>query len=396
MAAFGFVFWVIVARLYQPAQLGVASTLISSMNFIAYLSLLGFNSTFVRFLPQSRNRDEHINTGLILVTGAALLSGGLFAVLAPLFAPKLGILHQSIWFELGFVALCVGAAVNLVTDSIFVAYRAAGYNLLVDGLLASSIQLLLPAVLIGLGAYGIYAAQGSAVFVAMLVSLLFLIKKFQYRPALKLNHQVWQEVKQYSFGNYAGNLFNTLPSILVPIIVLNKLGAAPAGYYYLAFMMANLLFAIAYGVTQSLFAEGSYEERQLWLLVKRAAALLAVLVIPASLILVVVGPFILDVFGRNYGLHARQVLLVLAAAAPFTAACALGTVTLRITKHVGSILLINVFYALIICGLAFAWAPRGLAWVGGAWLSGQVLTAVIIFAVLGFQHRRHWNARRLA
>src|SRR5579872_889066 len=77
MAVLGFGFWLIVAHLYPPDQVGVASTLVASMNFIAYLSLLGFNSTFIRFLPKSKNRDEHLDTGLVLVALAAIVVSGL-------------------------------------------------------------------------------------------------------------------------------------------------------------------------------------------------------------------------------------------------------------------------------------------------------------------------------
>jgi O-antigen/teichoic acid export membrane protein len=377
----------IAAHLYTPYEVGLAATLISSMSFIAYLSLLGFNSTFIRFLPKSLSRDEQIDTGLALVALAAVVVGGLFVLGAPHFAPKLGLLHHPL-YGLGFIVLCIGASINLVTDSIFIAYRSAGYNLLIDGFIGSSSQLVLVAGLIGLGAYGIYAAQGSASAVAMIMSIFFLIRRFNYQPAFKIRRNIIAKVRRYSLGNYAGNIFSILPTILVPIIILNKLGSASAGYFYLAFMMANMLFTIAYAVAQSLFAEGSYEEQQLWPLVKRATILLAALIIPASIGLAVAGPYILNIFGRTYGQHSHQVIIILAAAGPFTAACAVGTVALRITKRIKSIVMINLSYAFIICGLALVWASKGLAWVGAAWLIGQALCAFLIFGLLIWHHRR--------
>ena len=53
MAGFGFFFWLIVARMFSTANIGLATTLISVMNMIAMLSLVGFDVTFVRFLPNS-------------------------------------------------------------------------------------------------------------------------------------------------------------------------------------------------------------------------------------------------------------------------------------------------------------------------------------------------------
>ena len=48
MGGLGFLFWVLNAHLFNPAQIGIATTLISAAALISYLSLLGFNSTFIR------------------------------------------------------------------------------------------------------------------------------------------------------------------------------------------------------------------------------------------------------------------------------------------------------------------------------------------------------------
>jgi len=389
MAVLGFVFWLLVAHLYSPGQVGIASTLISSMSFISYLSLLGFNSTFIRFLPTSKNRNEHINTGLILVTIAAMIAGSLFVLCAPHFAPRLGLLDHNLLFGVSFVLLCIGATLNLITDSIFVAYRSAGYNFLIDGVIGSSVQLLLPLAFISLGAFGIYVAQGSATLVAMALSFVFLMKKFRYQPRFRVKRTILNGVLHYSSANYVASLLNTVPIIILPIIILNKLGAAPAGYYYLAFMMANVLFAIAYAVAQSFFAEGSYGERELLLLAKRAALFLSVTMIPASLLLAGVGPLVLQIFGKSYSNHGGQVLIVLAAVGPVLAAGALGSVALRITKHGKTLILTNSVYALLICGLALLWAQRGLVWVAGAWFCGQAVTTVATYLALWMHYRRH-------
>ena len=44
-------------------------------------------------------------------------------------------------------------------------------------------------------------------------------------------------------------MLNLSPVMLVPIIVVNRLGTADAGYFYIAFMIANVVFAAAYSVT---------------------------------------------------------------------------------------------------------------------------------------------------
>lgn len=387
MSVFGFVFWLIVAHHYRPDQIGIASTLISSLNFIKYFSLLGFESTFIRFLAKSKHKSEQIDTGLLLVAASAFIASGIYVLLAPHFAPQLGFLHQQFLLAGSFIVIGVATTLNLLTDSIFVAYRSAGYNTLIDGLIGSGFQLLLPVFLISLGAYGIFAAQGAASGVALIGSIIFLVKKFGYRPNLKLSRTVLREVVHYSSINYVASLFNTVPVIVLPIIILNKLGAAAAGYYYLAFMMANLLYTVVYAVAQSFFAEGSFGEQRLLLLAKRAALFMGIIIVPAALLFVAIGPVILDAFGKTYGEHGRRLLILLAAAAPFLAASAIGSIIMRITKRTLALIGINIASAAALCGLTLLWADKGLPWVAGAWLSGQAVAAVITYAVLIWELR---------
>jgi len=383
---FGFVFWLVAAHLYKPSQVGIASTLVSSMNFITYFCLLGFNSTFIRFLPHAKRRDEQIDTGLILAFIAALIVSTVYVITAPLFAPKLGLLHTNLLFGISYVILCTGATINLLTDSVFIAYRAAVYNFFIDGIIGSSTQLLLPIALVSLGAFGIFAAQGVAATCAMLVSIWCMISKFSYRPHFKVDRTTLKEVLHYSSGNYVASLLNTAPTIIIPIIVLDKLGAAPAGYYYLAFMMANVLYAVSYAVAQSLFAEGSTNEEAMKQLVRRAALFTSALTIPAMVVLLALGPVLLDFFGKAYGAHARSLLYILTAAAPIMGGVGICSIIMRITKRTKALIVANATYLLVTTCSALLLVHKGLLWAGVAWLIGQLATLLVMLpSVIGIK-----------
>src|ERR1035441_1259012 len=64
-APLGFAFWIIAARLFSTADVGRASSLISATTVIAYLALLGLNSTLVRHLPTAPDRNALITAGLL-------------------------------------------------------------------------------------------------------------------------------------------------------------------------------------------------------------------------------------------------------------------------------------------------------------------------------------------
>lgn len=384
-AGFGFLFWLLNAKLFSPDQIGLAAALISASTFIAYFSLLGFNSTFIRFLPTSKERSAKINTGLTLVLICAVVVAVGYVVLVPGLAPALAFVHNQPLLAVSFVVLSAFAATNLLTDSVFIAYRASGYNLLIYTI-QSAIKLALPFALVAAGAFGIFAATGIAAGVALALSLYFMARRFGYRPAPAVHGRVVQDIWHFSSGSYVANLLNILPTLVIPLVIVNRLGAAQAGYFYLAFTLANLLYAVAYSVSQALFAEGSYGEVEFKQLLARGSGLLAAIMIPAAVATALLGPVVLSVFGKAYSAQASQVLMVLALAAPAVAAYVLGCVLLRITKQNVALVVVNLVYAVSICGFAFAWAPRGLVWVAGGWLVGNAITALLGFALVRYRN----------
>ncbi|HDN74250.1 MAG TPA: lipopolysaccharide biosynthesis protein, partial [Archaeoglobus sp.] len=56
-AGSGFFFWLIAARFYATADIGLASAIISAMGLISMLSLLGFDISLVRFLPEREDKQ---------------------------------------------------------------------------------------------------------------------------------------------------------------------------------------------------------------------------------------------------------------------------------------------------------------------------------------------------
>ena len=77
------------ARVYSATDVGLATSLLSATTVISMLSLLGFGSSFVRFLPKSVNRDREISSGLIAAGTTALIGASIYVLLIPQLASKL-------------------------------------------------------------------------------------------------------------------------------------------------------------------------------------------------------------------------------------------------------------------------------------------------------------------
>jgi O-antigen/teichoic acid export membrane protein len=388
MAAFGFFFWLIATHLYTPDQIGVGTALISAMTLISFISLLGFNSTFVRILPNSENRNNEINTGSILVISAAAIIAVGYTWLVPYIAPSLSIIHTNFWYTAGFVVMVALASINSLTDSIFIAYRAAQYTLITDGLFTAGSKLLLPLLFIGLGAYGVFAAAGLAASIGMVASIAFLIFKFGYRPEWKIDTTTLKKVWSYSSANYVANITNVVPTLILPIIIIDHLGATATADYYLAFTVINLLYSVSNSVSQSLFAEGSYNESTLRELLKNAAIILVTIMIPAAIILGGIGPFILGFFGKSYSTGGSSIITILAIASPLVATYSIGSTLLRIRHQVYSVMAVNIVYAVTVSGLAILWINKGLTWVAIAWTAGNFIAALMAFICV-FLYRKN-------
>ena len=317
------------------------------------------------------NRDREISSGLIAAGTTALIGASIYVLLIPQLASKLEFVRSSGWETIGFIAMTAFAAVNLLTDSVFVAYRAARFNFYIDGLFQSGSKLALLFVFAGSGAFGIFSAGGVASTLAVLASVFILMRRFAYRPKLVFDLHAVRQAFHFTAASYVASVFNLLPILVVPVIVLGKLDSADAGYYFIAFQITSLLSGVAFAVTQSLLAEVGHAETSLRDLAKRSARILAITIIPPALVLGIGGKWLLLVFGSNYSENAWQALAVLALSAPAVAAYGWTVTLLKATGQLRVMIACNVVYAVVTIGLTAALAEQGARVGGGGVACGE-------------------------
>jgi O-antigen/teichoic acid export membrane protein len=380
-AGLGFAFWILAARIFSVPEVGRATSLIAATTLIGFVALLGLNSTLIRYLPTSRHRDAMITVAVLLVAGfgAVLALGYVFSLSS--IAPRLAFLEHRALFVVGFVVLSAAAAVNLVTDAIFISCRRAGINAFVDGGVGGVVKVLLVPLLAGSGAYGLFCASAGGFAAAAVVSLILIVTQLHHRPRLKGAVEAMRPLLRFSGANYLGNALNLIPTLVVPLIVLDRVGVSGAAYYYVAFQVANLLYAGAYAVEQNFLAEGAHGEEGLASLMRRSAKVLAILVLPASIIVVLLAHPLLALFGGTYAARGSEALVIMAVAAVPVAAQNWLVTVLRLTGQLLAIAISNAIYAVAICGLAWFLAPHGLAAVSAGWLLGA--GAGVVAATVG-------------
>jgi len=378
----GFVFWVLVARLYPAEVLGVASALISAAGLLVFIASLGLGMGLIRFLPGAgTGTSALINSSFTLSGLAAVAAAVIFLAGLPLWSPALAFVRQNPIFVAAFITfVTVGTLFNLLTH-VLVALRRAEF-VFIQGLFAGLVKLGMVVAMVNLfQVFGIFASWGLSIAVALGFGILLLLPRLQlgYRPFLALRKQVSNDMLHFSFANYAGTGLWSLPTWLLPIMIINLLGAETNAYFYVSWSMANLLFAIPLAISMSLFAEGSHQEEILTRDVRKSLKLIVVLLLPAMVIMLVAGDKLILIFGKEYSLEGARLLWILA---PSAIPLSINSVYLgiaRVKEKQKNIVLVGAAVALGTLGLSYAFISHlGILSPAIGWLVTHTLVALVV------------------
>ncbi|HEY5003715.1 MAG TPA: oligosaccharide flippase family protein [Ktedonobacteraceae bacterium] len=376
LGGLGFVFWIIIARLYKTENVGIATTLISIMTLLSSFTILGLNVSLNRYLPKSTNKNELINSSFVIVTFVTLIASAIFLLGLKTFSPQLVFLQSNLFYGILFIIFVVFCSWNILVESIFMAFRAAG-NILIKNSIISTVKLLLPFVLITFGAYGIFASTASAFAIGTLVSLIILITRFKIRPSLSVNVSLVKETSAYSFANYVADFMFNMPSLVLPVIILNVLSAEYVAYYYIASMIQNILLIIPTATAQALLTEGSYNEDELKKHVKKAMLTIFVILVPATAIIFFVGNIFLRFFGKNYATEAFSFLRLYSVSTLFTALLLTSNAIMNVMHQIKSLIFSNVIAAVLTLWLSYVFISGKLVGIGWGWILGQAIAGLM-------------------
>lgn len=375
VGAVGFLFWVVVARSFSTQAVGLATTLLSVSSLISLFGLGGFDTVFIRFLARAKDKNKMINTGL-LVSGvlSAILAIG-FGLLTPIISPDIGFVQSNVWYLLLFVVVTMLTTWNTVTNALFIAHRK-GQFVLITNIVFSAVKLCLPFMVAGDSPMLIFGIVGLAQAVYIVIALGIASRKLDFRPRLTLDRETIRDTYRYGTATYTANLLNLLPDSVLPILVLNTLGAHAAAYFYIAFTIANLLYTIIFSTAQATLAETSQDE-VLGLHLRRGFTIVMGLLIPSIIGVIVLAPYVLDVFGHEYRVNATTLINILAISGIAIALYSVLGTYFKATHRLKAIVIMTAANSIaIIAFAAVLTKPYGLEGVGWAWLLGSLVAVL--------------------
>jgi O-antigen/teichoic acid export membrane protein len=376
-AGFGFFFWMLAAKLYPKEDVGIATALISSMGLLLLLSRFGLDVSIIRFFPE-KDKSSIFSTTALITTFFTVVMGLIFIIGIDIWSPELRILSSMQNTALYILFISASSIVALTTVS-FYAVRKAQYSFIQSLMVGSRVLILIPFVF--LGAMGIYGAVGASFIIAGVVSL-FLLSRSGVTLSLRFDRKYLNEAFHFSAGNFIAGLLMTAPAQILPLMVLNVLGAQETAHYYIAFAITSLLFTIPNALSTSLFVEGSHGEGLKKATIKSLRAIL-LLMMPAALILYFAGGWLLGLIGKDYAASGLELLQIMVFSSFFMAVTSVYMTIKKVQKDISGIIFISGLMFSLLIGLGYVFMlSYGVAGIGYAYVASYGIGALAVGVIV--------------
>jgi O-antigen/teichoic acid export membrane protein len=378
---FGFVAWIIAARLHPPAEVGIASAAVSAVTLCAQFALIGVGSAVITLAPRYREQPGRLlDTAVSVVSLSALAVGLLFLLLAGTALQELRVVALDPVYAVLFLTLAIGGTLGVLFDQASTA-RRRGDQALVRGA-AAGIATLVTLVVLGAagGSRGIFAAWVvGAGLVTSLLGLWTMTRAIRgYRPAPRLEVPLGGELVRVGFPNYLLTLTERAPGFVLPIVVTEVLSPADNAAWYIAWMMAWVVFIVPIQVGMTSFAEIAAAPGGSWPIVRNGIGTSLAVGAVGALGLAVLADPVLRLVGADYadaGVTPLRILLV--GVVPMTIVQAFFSLCRARHRLRGAIVLGSLSSVASIVLPAALGPAGGLGAMALGWLAVQAVTAAV-------------------
>jgi O-antigen/teichoic acid export membrane protein len=377
----GVVYWLLVARVYPAAAVGVASAVYAAMNLLAGFTALNFNGALTRFIPKAGRQTGPLISRAYLVSMVASIGlAELFLLTLRWWGPSYSELSGPL-VGLIFVGCVVAWAIFTLQDSALIGLRGAFWVFLENTLFGVAKIVLLIALARVLPQHGgIYVSWMLPVIVAVpLINVLIFRKMVPRHVAATGDVQPpsRREIGRFLAGDYTGAMCLLATVSLVPVVVAARTSPAANAYFYVAWLIVGIVDMVGINMGMSLTVEGSFDAASLAVNGRKALRRVVSMLLPCAVLLAALAPWWLRLFGPGYAEHSTRVLELLAAATLPRAVTEVYLGALRAQNRTSLVALIQGIRAVLMLGLCVVLAgTSGTVGAALAVLATQVVIAV--------------------
>jgi len=375
----GLLYWVLAARLFPPDQVGVNTTLISTMSLLGVTAQLNLGSALLRFVPVAgRSARSLVGACYGIAVGTACVLGGAFALGAPLWAPDLvQALGHGPLLAFFVLATPVWAAFAMHDYTLTAIKRATlvplenlAFSLLKVGFLVAG------TVLVFRGVIAVSWVLATAVIV--LVVAAFLARSLRPTAATPpAREQIRPRgIAGYVSADWAGGLCTDAVEFGLPLVVLFSLDADSAATFSVVWAIAYAFYLVTHGMSQSMVTHLADSPEECSAAVRTLVTKALTLIVPGVLVVVMGAGLILSIFGPHYAEGGTTLLVLCALSAVPNVVVGAAVAVARVRQRPSAIFGIPATVAVVVIPLALVLMPHlGLTGVGIALIAGQTAVA---------------------
>ncbi|WP_068121947.1 lipopolysaccharide biosynthesis protein, partial [Nocardioides massiliensis] len=364
-----------------PAEtVGLAGAVVAASDTLALVAQLGLNIALVRTMPRSRHQFADFRVAVLVVGGAAAAFAAGYVLLLPLTSPRVHEVIGSPWAAVLFIGLVTATAVNLLTDSVFLAIDRVRSYLWLNGVLLGLAKCGLPFLLAGAGVLGLYGSAGGAALLCGLASIVVISRHLPRSRRMRPSREL-RAARGFAGAGYVTVVLALSPQLVLPLLVVNELGSAATAYFFVSIQIVALQNAIVVAVGNAMYAECERHPDRRSQAFRRGGILMGVVCVGSAAAVWVVAPLLLRVFGPEYAAEGTATLRVLSVAVIGLGLSYWGAMRLRVVGRPGAMVGAQVVGTAAVLSLAVAAVPHGTTWVGAALGVGYLVGGLVSCAM---------------
>lgn len=379
----GFGYWWVAAQLFEKSEVGLASALISAMLLMGTLGMLGLGTLMIGELRRRRAIAVSLIGGALVI--ASIAAGGLGLIFALVTSQTSG--EFAILADTGHMLLFVlGAAITgalLVLDQALLGLLRGTLQLYRNAVFAISKLVILAGIglaFVNLNSMAIYATWFAGNIVSVIPLAIFALPHLLRLQEVASARQVFRELRGAALAHHVLNVSVQTSQFAMPVLVTLLFSAAVNASFYIAWLIASILFIIPGALTQTLYAVSSDDDRISPEKVRFTLRLSLLFVTVGVVIFIVGAPLILGIFGPTYADQASSSLRIMALAA-FPMIIKVHYIAIfQIRRQIRMAALVMLGGAFLEMAFAFAGGSTGNLWALSLGWSAAIFVEAILTA----------------
>ncbi|CAM3528525.1 lipopolysaccharide biosynthesis protein [Deinococcus frigens] len=311
----GFVFWWTAARLLPAELVGAGSAVVSAMLLISTLAMLGLGTLLISELPSRPTEAAGLMSAALITCGVvSMLAAGAFALVLPHLAPAFTWVSASPGHFVLFASGIVFTTITLVFDQAIIGLLRGDLQLWRNGL--SATVKIIALLLIGL--VSVFPTDQAVYFawlagnVASMVAVGWLAWASRLHLLARPDWPGMSKLFNRGLRHHGLNLAMQAPGLALPVLVAGQLSSGSYARFYIAWMVAGFVGMVPYALATVLPAVDAGNASALHTRFRSSLTWAFMACSFGIVILVLVAPVLLGMFGPTYRLEATDSLRILA------------------------------------------------------------------------------------